>query len=356
MNLFFRTIPLCMILLIATPVFSLDPPEPRNDPEPSMIQQPGGASVSAVHITALQLIDIETNRGLRELSANDTINLLQDGSCITLEATTDNPVSCLRFSLNDEENYYTDSDTPFAIAGDTAAVFNPWNDAAVGHYDLTLTPYQEDNGVQRPGLAHEIDFRIIKLPAPWQLIDIGEPLPKALADYTVNDEHLLIAAGTPLTSGTDAMAFIHQPFNDVWILAARLLSTDAATSHAVAGIMLREDQTPDCNRVFFGLDAQNQLLFDSRMNEIHEQFTQDGLRWPLWIRMRRQAPSHYCFEYSNDGEQWQTFQSASLNFSSSPLTGIAATSQQPGAIAKFTLDQLIFLLTPNPDSVSLSMR
>ena len=117
---------------------------------------------SAGEVTSLTLINADTDRPIGELSDGAVLNFSELGTNNLSVVANTNPatVGSVRFSLDARENYQTESNAPYAIAGDEAGPdYNPWT-PAVGEHVLTVTPYSEAGGQGEAGTALTVRFSV----------------------------------------------------------------------------------------------------------------------------------------------------------------------------------------------------
>ncbi|NNC86099.1 MAG: DUF5060 domain-containing protein, partial [Bacteroidia bacterium] len=109
----------------------------------------------ATNVTSLTLIDANTNQAIGPMVNGMTIDLSVTPS-ISVEAITNGSISIVTFNLNGN-NIHSEASAPYAIAGDAAGNFNPWNAPIGSNQNLTVTP--EFNGVA--GTATTITFHVV---------------------------------------------------------------------------------------------------------------------------------------------------------------------------------------------------
>ena len=128
-------------------------------------------------------MNADTNQpiaGYSPLASGATLNLatLPTRHLNIRANTSPATVGSVRFALDGNSNYRTETEPPYALAGDTSADYWPWT-PAVGSHTLTVTPY---SGAGGKGTA-------------------GKALPST---FTVSD-----AAGTPATQAASSLSLIN---------------------------------------------------------------------------------------------------------------------------------------------------
>ncbi len=108
-------------------------------------------------ITALNLIDADTNQTILQLQDGLTIDLAA-GRNLNVEALVAGAVESIAFDLSGFPAV-VESNPPYALAGDTGGSFNAWT-PPVGSYQLTATPYTLDNGGGSAGAAVTVSFTV----------------------------------------------------------------------------------------------------------------------------------------------------------------------------------------------------
>ena len=117
---------------------------------------------SAGEVVSLTLINADTDQPIGELSDGAVLNFSELGTNNLSVVANTNPatVGSVRFSLDDRENYQTESNAPYAIAGDEVGPdYNPWT-PAVGEHTLTVTPYSEAGGQGEAGTVLTVRFSV----------------------------------------------------------------------------------------------------------------------------------------------------------------------------------------------------
>lgn len=106
---------------------------------------------AASRTAGFTLIDADTDLPIGPLADGMTLDLAAL-STRRLNVRADfagGPIGSVRFGLDAQANYRTESGAPFALAGDTQGDYNPWTPAAGGH-TLSATPY---SGIGATGTA-----------------------------------------------------------------------------------------------------------------------------------------------------------------------------------------------------------
>ncbi len=107
----------------------VDPPQ---DPEDSVI-------------TGFVLVDADTDEIIVDPLLNNAVIDLSQTPRINVVANAQPEVSSVRFGLNQNPNFQTESYAPFALAGDNSGNFKPWK-PTVGTYTITATGFNQKSG------------------------------------------------------------------------------------------------------------------------------------------------------------------------------------------------------------------
>jgi CubicO group peptidase (beta-lactamase class C family) len=168
----------------------------------STFLQKVGQSVGAVSpppaaqaVTSFTLVNADSNQDIGPLASGATLNLatLPTRNLNVRANTSPSVVGSVRFALDGNTNFRTESAAPYALAGDASGDYNAWT-PAVGSHTLTATPYSGSGATGTPGTSLTVTFSVT---------DGGTPPPPsgpAVVSFT------LINADTdqdigPLTSG-----------------------------------------------------------------------------------------------------------------------------------------------------------
>ena len=138
---------------------STPPPAPSPAPTPTL---PSGPS-----ITGFTLINADTNQPIGALTSGTTLTLSTLATRnLNVRAETAGTVGSVRFTLDGNFDFRTESSAPFALAGDNSADYWPWT-PAFGLHTLTATPFSDIEGVRIQGTALSITFQVVEsAPAP----------------------------------------------------------------------------------------------------------------------------------------------------------------------------------------------
>ncbi|HYD85044.1 MAG TPA: hypothetical protein VEA63_13360, partial [Opitutus sp.] len=111
-------------------------------------------------ITRLTLVNSLTNQDIRQISAEDTIDLSKVGSRITVRADVAGKVGSVAFLLNGKTSS-VENTAPYSMHGDADGDFKRWAPKP-GTYQLRVIPYPSRNRGGKAGAATEITLRVIE--------------------------------------------------------------------------------------------------------------------------------------------------------------------------------------------------
>ncbi len=121
-------------------------------------------------VTGFTLIDADTDQpvaGFDPLPDGAVLNLatLPSRNLNVRANTSPSPVGSVRFALDGNANYRTESAVPYALAGDAAGDYAAWT-PGLGAHSLAATPYDQAGGAGTAGTASTVDFTVVDDPGP----------------------------------------------------------------------------------------------------------------------------------------------------------------------------------------------
>ncbi len=201
------------------------------------VTKSGGTSPQAV--SSLSLINADTNQpisGYDPLPGGTTLDLatLPTRNLNIRANTSPATVGSVRFALDGNSTYATDSATPYALAGDSSGNYTAWTPAVGGH-SVTATPYTGAGAAGTAGTPLTVAFTVT---------DSGASTPQAVSSLSLinADTNQPIAGYDPLPGGTTL---------DLATLPTRNLNIRANTSPTTVG------------SVRFALDGNSTYATDS---------------------------------------------------------------------------------------------
>jgi hypothetical protein len=119
--------------------------------------------LAADEVTSLVLINAHSKQPIRELKQGDTIDLARVGGNLNIIANVRGDVGSVRFQLDGNSNFRTESTAPFALAGDTHGNFNRWT-PKTGKHTIVAIPFSEGQAQGSKGKALSITFTVTGKP------------------------------------------------------------------------------------------------------------------------------------------------------------------------------------------------
>ena len=117
-------------------------------------------------VVSFTLVNADTNQDIAQF------NPLHDGDTINLRAiparnlniranTVPQSVGSVRFALDNNGNFRTESASPYALAGDSNGDYFKWK-PSLGRHTLTATPYTETGANGEAGISLTITINVIR--------------------------------------------------------------------------------------------------------------------------------------------------------------------------------------------------
>jgi hypothetical protein len=186
----------------------------------------GDLSAAIPAVTNLVIWDNAGNAVVQTLADGDTLNLRGLGATAGVRPQTAGTVSAVQF--------YTNS-APLGVAV-TNAPFQPGTLPLPGAWFLSAVPSQNLSGGAIPGDPFVRFLRVVDLPWPWAVSDIGAPAVPAWAKENAG-VLTLAAAGTNVAGAMDQCGLLGAAIGGDVQITAQLSSLSGA---ARAGLMLRD--------------------------------------------------------------------------------------------------------------------
>lgn len=127
-----------------------------------------GGGGGAPSVSSLTLINADANVAIGGFEAMANGAVLNLGTLPTrnlnIEArTTPSPIGSVVFGYDGNAAYRTEGALPYALAGDTNGLFNPWT-PTVGSHSVSATPFTQAGGAGTAGAAETVTFTVIDDP------------------------------------------------------------------------------------------------------------------------------------------------------------------------------------------------
>ena len=186
----------------------------------------------------------------------------------------------------------------------------------------------------RPGAAQS------SLPQPWQLANIGNPVPAGTAAFGA-DVFTLSSGGTDIAGTYDRFAFVYQAVSGDTKIIARIdaLSGDR---DAKVGVMIRGALTPDAAHAFTYLSPGRGTGFLRRKQTGASSTAATGIRKadaPVWVSLER-GGAQITARTSVDGVSWTLLSTDTIAFGATAYIGLAITGHSATTAAQSRLSRV----------------
>jgi peptidoglycan/xylan/chitin deacetylase (PgdA/CDA1 family) len=114
-------------------------------------------------VLSLTLVNAAADQDIGLLSNGGVINLAVTGTSLNVRANVSGSVGSVRFGLDGNTDYRTESAAPYALAGDNGGDYTSWS-PALGSHSLTATPYSGAGATGTAGVPISISFTVINEP------------------------------------------------------------------------------------------------------------------------------------------------------------------------------------------------
>jgi hypothetical protein len=111
-------------------------------------------------VTSFTLVNAQTDADIGPLPSGAVLDLSTLPSALNVRANTSGSVGSVRFALDGNPNFRTESAAPYALAGDTAGDYWPWT-PSVGSHGLTATPWSGAGATGTAGTARTVTFTVV---------------------------------------------------------------------------------------------------------------------------------------------------------------------------------------------------
>jgi len=173
--------------------------------------------------------------------------------------------------------------------------------------------------------------------------DIGNPSIAGKVKVLSNGIDI-IAGGADIWGVKDEFDYVYVQRTGDFDMATRIESLEASNLYTKAGIMAREDLTPDCRHIYFqvfsdnnprnnnngGYEFQYRQLKAGEMKAIYPASSKGTPEFPVaypdtWLRLQRTG-NNFTGYYSTDGKTWKEYTTYSLELPAKVYLGLAVTS------------------------------
>ena len=126
-------------------------------------------------VTRFVLVNADSDADIGPLNDGDTIymGLLDTANLNVRAVTTPATVGSVRFALDGNANFRTESVAPYALAGDSGGNYNPWT-PAFGAHVLTATPFTGSGAGGTAGAGLTVRFTVEAGDPGLPVVDAGD--------------------------------------------------------------------------------------------------------------------------------------------------------------------------------------
>jgi hypothetical protein len=210
------------------------------------------------------------------------------------------------------------TNVPFALA----------TKPAPGNWFFSALPLQNQTGGSVPGDPFVKFLRVVDLPSPWTVSDLGAP---AIPAYSAESagSFTLVSAGTNVAGVADQGEMLSAAIGGDVQITARLVSLTSTGTTARAGLMLRDGISAGARGVFLlaGMQSSNTAAFMVRSQAQSAVSSLSAMlpAGPVWLRAVRFGNSISCYTSTN-GTTWLLCGSSTVSMNSAIQAGLAVVS------------------------------
>jgi hypothetical protein len=179
------------------------------------------------------------------------------------------------------------------------------------------------------------------LPAPWQVLDIGNP--GITGSASVSSGTYSVSGAGNLSGSSDNFRFLYQPMTGDGDLRARINSLQNTTSNACAGVIIRETLAAGSKYAFLGVLPDGTLRSQTRATTATSSSAANlgSLALPnAWARLVRSNNSVLAYK-STDGATWTLVGSNSIAMATNIYFGLAVSSGTNNALSTATFTNVV---------------
>jgi len=283
-------------------------------------------------VSALGIWNPASNAFARMLSEGDTLNLRSLGG-LALGVETAGTVSSAQFLTNG---------VPMG-SGVTGPAFAAGDWLLPGNHFVQVVPIQDRTGGGIPGDPFTCFLRVVDLPPPWAVHEIGQPVVPAWGSEA-GGIFGFSTAGTNASGVADQCGFLALPIAGDVQVTARVGSVRFGQPGVQAGLMIREGLGAGDRQVFLSLAGTDlnvaRFCFRSVQPGNAIVWSSAAPSGAAWLRLARFGNSFSGY-YSTDGQTWVAFGSAGIAMKAEVHAGLAAASGSSRSPAAVSFDKVL---------------
>jgi N-acetylneuraminic acid mutarotase len=222
------------------------------------------------------------------------------------------------------------------------------SDGAVYSYRVSAT---NDVGTSDPSASITVTT-LQQLASPWSQLDIGSVARAGSATFAINTGTFTVnGGGADIWNGADAFHYVYQPLVGDGTIIAHVASQQNTNGWAKAGVMIREDLSPDSRFADVVLTPSNGVSFQRRTSTGLGGLSSTisaGKGW--WVELVRAGGTITGYA-SSDGQNWKLVGTMTLTMANNVLVGICVTAHDNSKLNTSAFDHVSVTTTGNASSI-----
>ncbi len=193
-------------------------------------------------------------------------------------------------------------------------------------------------------------------PAPWLAQSVGNVGLAGSASYA-NGTFTLQGSGADIQTTNDAFFYTYQSLSGDGEIKARVASVQNTATGAKAGVMLRTSVADNSAHALLSVSPIEGVAFERRNETGFGTALVSGgnILPPRWVRLVRRG-NQISGYHSADGNTWTMVTTATMNFPTEILVGLAVTAANNAALCTAVFDNVSIsnIVNNQPPAVSLT--
>lgn len=228
------------------------------------------------------------------------------------------------------------------VGADTTSPFQvTWSNVPPGSYSLTARAADNAGAMTTSSAVNvTVSGGGGSLPAPWQSSDIGAVGVTGTAS-AANGTFTIEGGGADIWGTADAFRYVWQPVSGDVDVVARVASVENIQAWVKAGVMIREQLTPESSHALMLVSSAKGLAFQRRVatGGISTSTSGIGGTAPVWVKLERRGNTISAFSSSN-GVSWTLVGSDAFAMPANVFVGLAVSSHTTADLATATFDSV----------------
>jgi hypothetical protein len=194
--------------------------------------------------------------------------------------------------------------------------------------------------VEGPASSQVTAIPTAPLPSPWMTSDIGTVVATGGANYS-SPTFTVSGSGADIGGTADAFRFVYQSGGTACSIVARVVSVQATSPWAKAGVIIRENLNSNAREGSAFLTPGNGVAAEFRLSTGGSTGITNvvGLTAPYWLKGVRSGNTFTGY-YSPNGTNWTSIGSQTISMASSVGIGLAVSSHTNGVLCTATFDHV----------------